>query len=98
MSGHVGAPITKSGYPKVLPKEYHLSSRGEHAKIKEILSILSISRYFKGGDPVNLEAIEAPSTSTENITDDEIIRAFKDLGLRPHGLPPFLKGRNKLFR
>lgn len=98
MSGHVGAPITKSGYPKVLPKEYHLSSRDEHAKVKEVLTILSIGRYFKGGDPVDLAAIETPSTSSEDITDDEIKNALQDLGLRPGRVPPFPRGKNKLFK
>nr|AHF48631.1 RNA-dependent RNA polymerase [Sclerotinia sclerotiorum mitovirus 15] len=82
LSGHVGAPISRNGLPKVLPLEVRkqLIRNKNDALVKDILTVLSISRFFKGGKPLDTEAI----TQTSNPTlpkDGEIILALKKLGL-----------------
>jgi len=82
LHGHVGAPITKIGLPKVIPKEIRsmLIRTPNDDLIKAVITVLNIGRYFKGGKPVNIEDIIQPS-DPKLPKDPEIILGLKKLGI-----------------
>lgn len=87
LTGNAGCPITKNGLPKVIPKVVRLKllERSDDSLIKTVLTMLQVSRYFKGGKPLDLSSI-TDGSDPKLPSSSELIMSFRKLGLEP-GMP-----------
>jgi len=82
LSGHVGCPIAVDGLPKVIPREIRFMLRDKQPDlVKAVITMLSISRYIKGGKPIDLEAITSPF-KPKLLRTGEISLALGKLGIK----------------
>ncbi|AIU44705.1 RNA-dependent RNA polymerase [Hymenoscyphus fraxineus mitovirus 1] len=82
LRGKANTPITKAGLPKVIPREvrFLLHDGKPDYLVKAVITVLSIGRYFLGGNPIDLDAITRSATPI-NPKDNEIILALGKLGV-----------------